>query len=40
MLPSKWAQLPCMNIEVNAVTSQPWPTAVPGGHESMTSHGW
>jgi len=40
MLPPMWSQLPCMNIDVNAVTSQPSPTAVPAGHELSISQGW
>ena len=40
MLPMMCNQLPCMNIEVNAVIPQPSPTAVPGGHEETTSQGW
>ena len=37
MLPSRCDQLPCMNIAVTAVRSQPWPT---GWQEPSTSHGW
>ena len=40
MFPMMWSQLPCMNIDVSQVTSQPSPTAVPGGHEPVTSQGW
>ena len=39
MFPMRCSQLPCMNIEVSHVTSQPSPTAVPGGHELTTSQG-
>ena len=40
MFPMMCSQLPCMNIEVSQVTSQSWPTAVPGAQELTTSHGW
>jgi hypothetical protein len=39
MLPIRWTQSPCMNIDVNAVRNQPSP-AGPLGHELSTSHGW